>query len=139
VAGSPAVVAEGLAKRHGSTVARHLRPDGAFNSSFTGVGIADDLSKGLIERLRSLPMYSAAVLIGRTIAGAVLNLITFAVMFGVALAVGFRVEGTALDAAWATLLLFGFSYAFSRSQAFIGLSVKTSRPPTRPGSSGCSR
>jgi ABC transporter DrrB family efflux protein len=96
-----------------------------FNSSFTGVGIADDLSKGLIERLRSLPMYSAAVLIGRTISDVLRNLITFAVMFAVALAVGFRVEGTALDAVFATLLLFGFSYAFCWIQAFIGLSVKT--------------
>ena len=28
-----------------------------FNSAFTGVGVADDLSKGIIDRLRSLPMY----------------------------------------------------------------------------------
>jgi ABC-2 type transport system permease protein len=96
-----------------------------FNSSFTGVGIADDLSKGLIERLRSLPMYSAAVLIGRTISDILRNLITFAVMFAVALAVGFRVEGTFFEAVGATLLLFGFSYAFCWIQAFIGLSVKT--------------
>jgi ABC transporter DrrB family efflux protein len=96
-----------------------------FNSSFTGVGIADDLSKGLIERLRSLPMNPAAVLIGRTISDVLRNLITFAVMFAVALAVGFRVDGTALEAIGATLLLFGFSYAFCWIQAFIGLSVKT--------------
>jgi ABC transporter DrrB family efflux protein len=96
-----------------------------FNSSFTGVGIADDLSKGLIERLRSLPMNSAAVLIGRTISDVLRNLITFAVMFAVALAVGFRVDGTVLEAVWATLLLFGFSYAFCWIQAYIGLSVKT--------------
>ena len=37
-----------------------------FNSAFTGVGVADDLSKGIIDRLRSLPMYQSAVLIGRT-------------------------------------------------------------------------
>jgi ABC-2 type transport system permease protein len=96
-----------------------------FNSSFTAVGIADDLSKGLIERLRSLPMYPSAVLIGRTISDILRNVITFIVMFAVALAVGFRVEGTFLDAVWATLLLFGFSYAFCWIQAFIGLSVNT--------------
>ena len=28
-----------------------------FNSSFTAVGLADDLTKGIIDRLRSLPMY----------------------------------------------------------------------------------
>jgi ABC-2 type transport system permease protein/oleandomycin transport system permease protein len=46
-------------------------------------------------------------------------------MFAVALAVGFRVEGTVIDAILATLLLFGFSYAFTWIQAFIGLSVKS--------------
>lgn len=96
-----------------------------FNSSFTAVGIADDLQKGFIDRLRSLPMYPAAVLIGRTISDVLRNVITFVVMFAVALMVGFRVEGTYAEAALATLLLFGFSYAFCWIQAWIGLSVKS--------------
>jgi ABC-2 type transport system permease protein len=96
-----------------------------FNSGFTGVGIADDLQKGLIERLRSLPMYPAAVLIGRTISDILRNVLTFTVMFAVALAVGFRVEGSVIEAIEATLLLFGFSYAFTWIQAYIGLSVKS--------------
>ena len=96
-----------------------------FNSSFTAVGIADDLQKGFIDRLRSLPMYPAAVLIGRTISDVLRNVITFVVMFAVALMVGFRVEGTLAEAALATLLLFGFSYAFCWIQAWIGLSVKS--------------
>jgi ABC-type multidrug transport system permease subunit len=94
-----------------------------FNSSFTGVGIADDLQKGLIDRLRSLPMYSSAVLIGRTISDVLRNVITFFVMFVVALLVGFRIEGTIGEAVLATLLLFGFSYAFCWISAYIGLSV----------------
>jgi ABC-2 type transport system permease protein/oleandomycin transport system permease protein len=96
-----------------------------FNSSFTAVGIADDLSKGFIDRLRSLPMYPSAVLIGRTISDVLRNVITFAVMFAVALMVGFRVQGTFAEAVLATLLLFVFSYAFCWIQAFIGLSVKS--------------
>jgi ABC-2 type transport system permease protein len=94
-----------------------------FNSSFTGVGVAEDLSKGLIDRLRSLPMYQSAVLIGRTMSDVVRNVITFAVMLAVAFAVGFRFEGTLLEAAAATGLLFFFSYAFSWIQALVGLSA----------------
>src|ERR687898_19199 len=94
-----------------------------FNSSFTGVGIADDLSKGIIDRLRSLPMYQSAVLIGRTLSDVGRNIVTFAVMFGVAFAIGFRIEGTIVQAVGATLLLFAFSYAFSWIQALIGLSA----------------
>ncbi len=94
-----------------------------FNSAFTGVGLADDLQKGLIDRLRSLPMFGPAVLIGRTISDVLRNVITFAVMFAVAFVVGFRVEGTLAKALLAILLLFVFSYAFSWIQALIGLSV----------------
>jgi ABC-2 type transport system permease protein len=96
-----------------------------FGSAFTGVGIAEDLSKGFVDRLRSLPMYQSAMLIGRTLSDLVRNLLTFFVMFVVGIAVGFRIEGTALEAIEATLLLLFFSYAFSWIQAFIGLSVKS--------------
>ena len=96
-----------------------------FNSSFTGVGVAEDLSKGLIERLRSLPMYPSAVLVGRTVSDVARNVVTFTVMFVVALIVGFRVEGTIGEAVAAVLLLFAFSYAFSWIQALIGLSVSS--------------
>jgi ABC transporter DrrB family efflux protein len=94
-----------------------------FNSAFTGVGVAEDLSKGIIDRLRSLPMYQPAVLIGRTVSDSARNLLTFAVMFTVGYAVGFRVQGGLLAGLAATLLLLGFSYAFAWVQAFIGLSV----------------
>lgn len=94
-----------------------------FNSSFTGVGVAEDLSKGIIDRLRSLPMYQSSVLIGRTVSDVVRNVLTFAVMLLVAFAVGFRIEGTVAEAVAATALLFFFSYAFSWIQAYMGLSV----------------
>src|SRR3954452_18152450 len=38
-----------------------------FGSAFTGVGIAEDVTKGFVDRLRSLPMYQSAMLIGRTL------------------------------------------------------------------------
>ncbi len=94
-----------------------------FGSTFTGVGLAEDLSKGIIDRLRSLPMYPSAVLIGRTMSDVVRNLIAFVVMLVVAFAVGFRIEGTLAEAVFATFLLFAFSYAFSWVQALIGMSV----------------
>lgn len=94
-----------------------------FGSAFTGVGIAEDMQKGFIDRLRSLPMAHSAVLIGRTLSDLARNAFTFVIMFGVALLVGFRIRGGVLDAIAATALLLGFSYAFSWLQAWIGLSV----------------
>jgi ABC-2 type transport system permease protein/oleandomycin transport system permease protein len=96
-----------------------------FGTGFTSVGIAEDLSKGLIERLRSLPMFQPAVLIGRTISDLVRNLFTFAVMFVVAFAVGWSIEGSLAQAALATLVLLAFGYSLSWIQALIGVSVKT--------------
>jgi ABC-2 type transport system permease protein len=94
-----------------------------FGSAFTGVGLAEDLSKGLIDRLRSLPMAHAAVLVGRTVSDLVRNVLTFVVMLVVAFAVGFRFEGSLAAALGATLLLLFFSYAFSWIQALVGMSV----------------
>ena len=39
----------------------------AFGSVGTGIGLADDLHKGIIDRFRSLPMARSAVLVGRTL------------------------------------------------------------------------
>lgn len=96
-----------------------------FNSGFTGIGLAEDLSKGIIDRLRSLPMSESAVLVGRTLSDLARNVFAFVVMLAVAYAVGFRVKGTIGEALAATLLLLGFAYAFSWIQALIGLSVKS--------------
>lgn len=97
-----------------------------FGSAFTSIGLAEDMSKGLIDRLRSLPMARSAVLIGRTVSDLVRNVITFAVMLAVALwPVGFRFEGSFTGAVAATALLLLFSYALSWVQALIGLSVSS--------------
>ena len=70
-----------------------------FGSAFTGIGIAEDLSKGLVDRLRSLPMSRSAVLIGRTVSDLVRNIITFTVMLVVSIwPIGFRFEGSTLEA-----------------------------------------
>jgi len=96
-----------------------------FGSAFTGIGIAEDMSKGFMDRLRSLPMYPPAVLFGRTTSDLVRNTFTFGIMFIVGVIVGFRLAGGIPDAVIATLLLLGFAFAFSWIQAWIGLSVKS--------------
>jgi ABC-2 type transport system permease protein/oleandomycin transport system permease protein len=96
-----------------------------FGSAYTGIGVAEDLSKGFIDRLRSLPMYPSAVLLGRTLSDLLRNMFTFVVMLIVGFVVGFRLEGGIPRAIVATLLLLSFAYAFSWIQALIGLSVKS--------------
>ncbi len=97
----------------------------AFGSVGTGIGLAEDLHKGIIDRFRSLPMARSAVLVGRTMSDIIRNGISVAAMLIVGLLVGFRPD----DTWWAYLaaagLLMLFSFAFSWISAVIGLSVKT--------------
>ena len=37
-----------------------------FGATFTGAGLAEDMTKGIVDRFRSLPISRAAVLVGRT-------------------------------------------------------------------------
>ena len=71
----------------------------AFGSVITGIGLAEDMQRGLIDRFRSLPMARSAVLTGRTLADLVRNTFTVVVMLLVGLLVGFRPQGSV--AGWA--------------------------------------
>jgi ABC-2 type transport system permease protein/oleandomycin transport system permease protein len=95
-----------------------------FGSVNTGVGLAEDLQKGLIERFRSLPMARSAVLAGRTLADAVRNLFVIILMMLVGFAVGFRVHTNAAELFVAVLFLLAFGFAMSWIMAFIGLTTR---------------
>lgn len=97
----------------------------AFGSVGTGIGLAEDLHKGIIDRFRSLPMARSAVLVGRTLSDIIRNGISVAAMLIVGLLVGFRPDNTWWAYLAAAGLLMLFSFAFSWISAVIGLSVKT--------------
>src|SRR5579859_4779810 len=94
-----------------------------FGSTNTGIGLADDLQKGLVERFRSLPMARSAVLAGRTMADMARNVLVITIMVVVGFLVGFRVHTNvvAFVAAVGIMVLFGF--AMSWIMALIGLST----------------
>jgi ABC-2 type transport system permease protein len=96
-----------------------------FGSTITGASLADDLQKGLIDRFRSLPMSRSAVLIGRTVADAGLNVISVAVMALTGLLVGWRIHTSVPEAIGGFLILLLFAYAISWLMALVGLSVRT--------------
>src|SRR5216683_2402341 len=58
-----------------------------FGATTTGIGLATDLQRGLVDRFRSLPMAKSAVLTGRTIADIVRNTFIVFVMWTVGLLV----------------------------------------------------
>ncbi|HVL33965.1 MAG TPA: ABC transporter permease [Actinomycetota bacterium] len=96
-----------------------------FGASFTGVGLADDMTKGIIDRFRSLPMARSAVLVGRTASDIVNNSIAITVMAIAGLIVGWRIRTSPLEALGGFLLLLLFAYAISWIMAFVGLKVRS--------------
>lgn len=95
-----------------------------FGALMTGMGLAEDIGAGVVDRLRSLPMARSAVLLGRTAADIVMNVSTLLVMFVAGLAVGFRPQGSPLELLAALGLVIGFAYTFSWISGFIGLALK---------------
>jgi ABC-2 type transport system permease protein len=95
-----------------------------FGSTITGASLAEDLQKGLIDRFRSLPMASSAVLVGRTVADLALNALSIVVMGVTGLIVGWRIRSSIGEALAGFALLLLFAYAMSWLMATVGLLVR---------------
>ena len=96
-----------------------------FGSIGTGIGLTEDLLSGIVDRFRSLPMSRTAVLLGRTLADSVRNVVVVSLMITIGYLVGFRFENGLLAAAgvFAFNLLVGF--AFSWVSSTIALAVQS--------------
>ncbi|HEX2701773.1 MAG TPA: ABC transporter permease [Acidimicrobiales bacterium] len=95
-----------------------------FGALGTGVGLADDLQKGLIERFRSLPMARSAVLGGRIVSDLVRNMFVVVLMCVVGYLVGFRVHTNPVAFIGGLVVLLFFACSLSVIFALIGLSVR---------------
>jgi len=96
----------------------------AFGSANTGVGLADDLARGLIDRFRALPMARPALLVGRTLADTARNTFVVLLMVAVGYAVGFRFHAGPAAALAALVLPLAVGYLLSWISALIGLTVR---------------
>ena len=94
-----------------------------FGATFTGAGLAEDMTKGIIDRFRSLPMARSAVLVGRTGSDISYNMMSITLMSITGLIVGWRIRTGVVDAIAGYLLLLLFSYAISWIMAYVGLKV----------------
>jgi len=95
-----------------------------FGSTQTSVGLAEDSSKGIIDRFRSLPISRLAFLTGRVISDAARYAILIALMIVVGYIMGFRFENGVLPALAGIALIILFGIALTWVGVFIGISVK---------------
>jgi ABC-2 type transport system permease protein/oleandomycin transport system permease protein len=95
-----------------------------FSAGVTGFALAEDMQKGFISRLRSLPMARSAVFGGRVAADTLNNLLGLVILLLTGYAVGFR-PATFLGLVLAAILLLLFALAVSLGYALVGLVVRS--------------
>lgn len=95
-----------------------------FGGQATAVGLSEDLSKGLIDRFRSLPMARSAVLAGRTVADTIRHALVMTLMIVVGYIIGFEFANGILPTTLSLLLILAFGHAGSWIFAYIGMLVK---------------
>ena len=97
----------------------------AFGGFVTAIALSEDLSKGLIDRFRSLPIARSAVLAGRTLSDVVTNAVSLLVMLIVGFLVGFNFDASVPEILLGVLLILLMGFAFSWIFALMGLSSST--------------
>jgi ABC-2 type transport system permease protein/oleandomycin transport system permease protein len=95
----------------------------AFATFGTAIALAQELQKGVIDRLRSMPMARSAVLAGRLVADTGRMTITILIVIGVGYAVGFRFENGIGAAIAMVVLSIGFGLAICCIAAYTGLAI----------------
>jgi ABC-2 type transport system permease protein len=93
----------------------------AFGAASTAVAVATDMTNGMVDRIRSMPVRAATLLVGHVIASLVRNLIATALVIGVGLGLGWRPSGSPLDWVGAVVGIVLFVFALSWLAAGVGI------------------
>jgi oleandomycin transport system permease protein len=94
-----------------------------FGTLNTGIGLNSDLTKGVFDRLRTLPIARWAPLSGRIAADMVKQLWAMGLLLGLGAILGFRVGTSAVDVLVALLLVLAVAVAFSWIAVLVGMIV----------------
>ena len=94
-----------------------------FGASSTAVYVATDMSSGIIDRFRTLPLRASAVLTGHVVASLVRNLLATTIVVGVALLMGFRPSASPGEWIAASALIALYILAITYLFAAIGLAA----------------
>jgi ABC-2 type transport system permease protein len=91
----------------------------------TAVGLSTDLNEGMIDRFRTLPMWRAAVLVGRSIADLMTSVLCAVIVALTGLAVGWRSDASPVALIGGFALVLFFAYSLSWIAACVGLNSKS--------------
>jgi ABC transporter DrrB family efflux protein len=96
-----------------------------FSSAIVAMGLTNDLQKGIVDRLKSLPISRSSVLVGRSVSSLIHSSIGIAVMGLTGLLVGWRIRSNVLDASLGFLLLLLFGFAMIWLGIWVGSMMRT--------------
>ncbi len=94
---------------------------------YTGMELNNDITKGVFDRFRSLPIWRPSVLVGALLVDAVRYTMASAIMITLGLVLGFRPEGGVLGVVAAVALLVVFSFSLSWIWTTLGLILRTEK------------
>lgn len=94
---------------------------------YTGVGLNTDITKGVFDRYRSLPIWRPAPLVGLLLGGAVRSLLASGLVIGLGLVMGYRPAGGVTGVLAAVGLITVFSFSLSWAWTTLGLLARTPR------------
>jgi ABC-2 type transport system permease protein len=92
-----------------------------FVSAATAVSVASDMTGGLMDRFRSMPLRPSAVLVGHVVGSLVRNIVSTTLVIGVALAIGFRPSAGPVAWLGAAGLLVAWALAITWVAVWLGL------------------
>ncbi len=94
---------------------------------YTGVAVNTDITKGVFDRFRTLPIWRPAPMVGYLLGDMVRYLIASAVMLTVGMIIGYRPHGGLVGVVLGVALLLVFSFAFSWVWTMFGLLLRTEK------------
>ena len=94
-------------------------------TAYTAVNLNTDISKGVADRFRSLPIWRPAVIVGALLGDAVRYTLASAIVLALGLVLGFRPEGGVLGVLLSVLLLLVFAFSVSWIWTALGLVART--------------
>ncbi|UGQ13735.1 ABC transporter permease [Yinghuangia sp. ASG 101] len=98
-----------------------------FASLGTGVALCEDISKGVFDRFRSLPISRFTPLAGAALGDVCRYVVSIAIVFGFGSAIGFRVQTDVFSALAAVGLVLVFAFAMSWIFVVLGVTMKNPR------------
>jgi ABC-2 type transport system permease protein len=96
-----------------------------FTTVYSGVALNTDVTKGVVDRFRSLPTWRPAPLVGALLGDAVRYLVAGTVIIGLGLALGFRPDAGVWGILAALALVIVFSFALSWVFTTLGLLMRS--------------